>query len=188
MRCKMCGAKLKKEGDVCRNCYQKYKEKEKLMADDEKEILRVGRKYAPKFNLLKSGELIVLLLIIALAAFSTYGTFLGILVSILCIIFLGAWMFLNKKRALGTKTIFYETKLRYKAKYLFVDKEEVVPYNDIKDMAYFQTRSQKMCKIGDIRFYTKGFLSGITINDIPEIEESFGKMRDIINSTRDSAE
>lgn len=87
---------------------------------------------------------------------------------------------------MGTKTCFYETKLRHKAKYLFVDKDEVVPYNDIKDMAYFQTRSQKICKIGDIRFYTKGFLSGITINDIPEIEENFNKMRDIINSTREN--
>ena len=51
-------------------------------------------------------------------------------------------------------------------------------------MQYFQSRSQKMCKIGDIRFYTQGFLSGLTIYDIPEIEENFEKMRDIINSTR----
>ena len=47
----------------------------------------------------------------------------------------------------------------------------------IKDIAYFQSRSQKICKIGDIRFYTKGFLSGITINDIPDIEENFNKIK-----------
>lgn len=186
MRCKICGAKLKKEGNICKNCYDKQKEQEKLKADNEQELFRINRKYSPKFNLLKNGELIILLIIIALAGFSSYGTFLGILIMILCLVAFGAWMFFNKKRAMGTKTYFYETKLRHKAKYLFVDKDEVVPYNDIKDMAYFQTRSQKICKIGDIRFYTKGFLSGITINDIPEIEESFNKMRDIINSTRDS--
>ena len=94
-------------------------------------------------------------------------------------------MFFNKKRAMGTKTIFYETKFKYIAKYPLVNREEMVLYNDIKDMAYFQTRSQKMCKIGDIRFYTKGFLAGVTINDIPDIEETFNKIRDIINSTRD---
>lgn len=93
-------------------------------------------------------------------------------------------MFFNKKRAMGTKTIFYETKLKYKAKYPFVNREEAIAYNDIKDMAYFQSKSQKICKIGDIRFYTKGFLSGITIHDIPEIEENFNKIRDIINGTR----
>ena len=87
---------------------------------------------------------------------------------------------------MGTKTIFYETKLKYVAKYPFVDREEIVLYKDIKDMAPFQTRSQKMCKIGDIRFYTKGFLAGITISDIPNIEENFNKMREIINSSRDS--
>lgn len=184
MRCKMCGAKLKKEGDICKNCYEKYKEQEALRADDEQEIFCVKRKYSPKFNLMKNGEVILLELIVALAALSAYGTFLGILVTILCVVGFGAWMFFNKKRAMGTKTTFYETKFKYTAKYPFVDREEVVPYNDIKDMAYFQSKSQKICKIGDIRFYTKGFLAGVTINDIPDIEENFNKIKEIINSTR----
>lgn len=185
MRCKMCGAKLKKEGDICINCYEKYKAQERLKADNEKELFKVNRKYSPKFNTLRNGEMIVLLVIVALAAFSSYGTFLGILITILCIAIFGAWMFFNKKRAMGTKTCFYETKLKHKAKYLFVDKEIIVSYSDIKDMAYFQTRSQKICKIGDIRFYTKGFLSGITIKDISEIEENFETMREIINAATD---
>lgn len=184
MRCKMCGAKLKKEGDICKNCYDKYKKQESLKADDEQEVFSVNRKYSPKFNLLKNGEIILLLLIIALAGISSYGTWLGTLITILCIVFFGAWLFFNKKRAIGTKTTFYETKFKYRAKYPFVDREEIVAYQDIKDMAYFQSRSQKMCKIGDIRFYTKGFLAGVTINDIPDIEENFEKIRDIINSTR----
>lgn len=184
MRCKMCGAMLKKDGDICKNCYQKYKEQEKLKAENEEEILKIKRKYSPKFNLLKNGEIIALLLIIVLAAFSKYHVAIAILITILCIIAFGAWMFYNKKRAMGTQTIFYETKMKYKAKYPLVDKEEVIPYNDIKDMSYFQTSSQKMFEIGDIRFYTKGFLSGITISDIPNIKENFEKIRDIINSSR----
>ena len=184
MRCKMCGAKLKKEGNICKNCYEEYKEQEKLKAINEEELFRVNRKYSPKFNLLKNGEIMVLLLIVALAGLSSYSTAIGILIAILCVVAFGLWMFFNKKRAMGTKTIFYETKLKYVAKYPFVDREEIVLYNDIKDMAYFQTRSQKMCKIGDIRFYTKGFLAGVTINDIPNIEENFNKMREIINSSR----
>ncbi len=185
MRCKICGAKLKKEGDICRNCYHEYKEKEKLETIQEEELLRVNRRYSPKFNLLKNGEIILLLIIVALAGLSAYTTFIGILITVLCVIIFGLWMFFNKKRAMGTKTIFYETKFKYIAKYPLVNREEMVLYNDIKDMAYFQTRSQKMCKIGDIRFYTKGFLAGVTINDIPDIEETFNKIRDIINSTRD---
>lgn len=184
MRCKMCGAKLKKDGDICKNCYQKYKKEENLRNIKEPEMFKVKRKYSPKFNLLKNGEIILLVIIFILAAFATYNTVIAIFISILCLLAFGAWMFYNKKRASGTTTTFYETKFRYKAKYPFVNRDEVVAYNDIKDMAYFQTRSQKICKVGDIRFYTKGFLNGITIHDIPDIEESFEKMKDIINASR----
>ena len=185
MRCKMCGAKLKKEGNICKNCYQEYKDDQKLRENNEEEQLSIKRKYSPKFNLLKNGEIILFVIIIILAGFSYYNTITAILITILTIFAFGAWMFFNKKRAMGTKITFYETKLKYKAKYPLVDKEEFIAYNDIKDMAYFQTRSQKMNKIGDIRFYTKGFLNGITIHDIPDIEENFEKMRDIINATRE---
>ena len=184
MRCKVCGAKLKREGDICKNCYEKQLKKENLMADNEQEIYSIKRKYSPKFNLLKNGEIILFVVIVILAGFSTFGTGLGILIMLLSFLLFGGWMFYNKLRAMGTKTTFYQTKFRYKAKYPLVNREEVVSYKDIKDIAYFQTRSQKICKIGDIRFYTKGFLSGITIHDIPDIEENFNKMRDIINSTR----
>ena len=184
MRCRICGARLKKDGDICKNCYEEYKEQEKLKADNEPENFRIKRKYSPKFNLLKNGEIIVLLIIIILAAFSQYNFIISILITLLCLACFGAWMFYNKKRAMGTQTIFYETKMRYKAKYPLVDRDEVIPYNDIKDMAYFQSRSQKICNIGDIRFYTKGFLSGITISDIPDIKKNFEKIRDLINSKR----
>lgn len=184
MRCQMCGARLKKEGNICKNCYAKYKEEKELFADNEQEIFSVKRKYSPAFNLMKNGEIIVFGLIVVLAGFSSYNIWIGILLTILCLVVLGVLMFFNKKRAKGTKITFCETKLRYRAKYPLVDKEEVIPYKNIKDMAYFQTRSQKKFGIGDIRFYTQGFLSGLTVCDIPDIEENFEKMRDIINSTR----
>lgn len=184
MRCKMCGAKLKKEGNLCRNCYQKMKKEKDLKAENEEVVFRLKRKYSPKFNLLKNGEILLFVIIIILAAFSSFDTWLAILVMILCIILFGVWMFYNKIRAKGTEIIFYETKLRYKAKYPLVDKEENIAYEDIKDIAYFQTTSQKLCKIGDIRFYTKGFLSGITVHDIPEVKENIEKIREIINASR----
>lgn len=184
MRCKMCGAKLKKEGNICKNCYQKYKKEEELKTVKEEVRLKIKRKYSPKFNLLKNGEGILLVIIFILAAFCTYNVPISILISIICLFIFGMWMFYNKKRASGTTITFYETKFRYRAKYPFVDKDEYVAYNDIKDMAYFQTRSQKICKVADIRFYTQGFLNGITIHDIPDINENFEKIKDIINESR----
>lgn len=180
MRCKICGAKLKKEGDICKKCYKEYKEKEALYADNEEIVFEIKRKYSPGYNLLRNYEIILILLIVSLSAFSSFGNILGILITIFCIIVLGAWMFFNKKRSIGTKTTFYKTKFRFKAKYPLVNREEVIPYSDIKDMAFFQTCLQKKFKVADIRFYTKGFLSGITIKDIPNIKENFAIMQDII--------
>ncbi len=185
MRCKICGAKLKKDGDICKNCYDEHVKKEKLKLDNEEKLYSIKRKYSPKYNLLKSGDLILLILIIILSGFSAFNTVIGILIIFLCLILFGAWMFFNKRRAMGTITTFYETKLKYRAKYLFVDREEIIEYDNIKDIQYFQQNySQKWCKIGDIRFYTNGFLSGLTINDIPDIKENFEKIRDIINDSR----
>ena len=186
MRCKICGAKLKKEGDICKNCYKEYKEKESLYADNEDVLFEIKRKYSPGFNLVKSGELILILLLISLSGFNSYGIILGILITILCLIVLGAWMFYSKKKAIGTKTTFYETKFKFTAKYPLMNREEVIPYSDVKDMGYFQTWAQKRFKTADIRFYTKGILSGLTIKDIPNIQENFVKMQDIIVSGKNN--
>lgn len=86
MRCKMCGAKLKKNGDICKNCYEEYKEQEALKADNEPEVFRVTRKYSPKFNLLKNGEMILMLLIVVLAGFSTFSAGMGVLITFLCLV------------------------------------------------------------------------------------------------------
>lgn len=180
MRCKICGAKLKREGDICKNCYKEYKEKEALYADNEESVFEIKRKYSPLFSLLNSFEIFLILVLMSLSAFTKFGNILGVLVTILCLIIFGVWIFYNKRRAMGTKTIFYQTKFRYIAKYPFVNREEVIAYDDVKEMAYFQSFWQKRFKYADIRFYTKGILSGLTIKDIPNIKENFVRMQTII--------
>lgn len=186
MRCKICGAKLKRDGDICKNCYKEYKEKEALYKDNEEKTFEIKRKYSPIYNLLMSSEFILILLLISLAGLDKFGTIIGIMISILCLIVLGVWLFYTKKRAYGTKTTFYQTKFKFSAKYPLGNKEEVIPYSDVKDMAFFQTFWQKRFQTGDIRFYTKGFLNGITIKDIPNIKENFAKMQNIIVNVNDN--
>ena len=57
MRCQVCGRKLKKDGNICKTCYEELKKKKELKADNEIEVFRVNRKYSPKFNqaLIKNG-------------------------------------------------------------------------------------------------------------------------------------
>lgn len=89
------------------------------------------------------------------------------------------WMMYSKKRAEGTMISFYETKLIYKSKYLFVDKEEIILYDDILNMAYFKSFSQKINNSGSLRFYTKGFLQGLTFVDIPNFKQTLIEIENI---------
>ena len=180
MRCKICGAKLKKEGDICKNCYKEYKEKEALYADNEDTVFEIKRKYSPGYNLLKNYDLFLILLLVSLSAFNSFGIVLGVLITVLCLIVFGVVIFFNKRRAMGTKMIFYKTKFRFKAKYPLINREEVIAYSDVKEMAFFQTWIQKKFKVADVRFYTKGFLNGITMKDVPNIKENFVTMQNII--------
>lgn len=184
MKCKICGANLKKEGDICKNCYNEYKEYEELSKCDEKEMLNIKMKFSIGYSIFKSIEPIMLILILVLASFNYYGNILGIISSIIGIFAYGFILYYYKKRAEGTQIIFYETKVKYVSKFLFVNKEEFIKYSDIDDIAFFKTFSQRLYKSGDLRIYTKGFLSGLTISDIPDIKINFEKICEIINSTR----
>ncbi len=68
MRCRICGAKLKKEGDICTNCYKKYQEEEDLKKDVNERLV-VKRKYSIAYLILKYTWLIIIF------AFSTFGCF-----------------------------------------------------------------------------------------------------------------
>ena len=43
MRCSICGAKLRKDGDICTNCYKRLQE-EKELENDTNVIFEVKRK------------------------------------------------------------------------------------------------------------------------------------------------
>ena len=69
MRCKICGAKLRKEGDICKSCYEEYC-KEEALEKDTKEILKLGRKYLPKYQLTRYGDWYAVFIIIFLVFIS----------------------------------------------------------------------------------------------------------------------
>ena len=52
MRCRICGAKLRNEGDICNNCYKLYQEEESLKRDVSEKVV-VRRKYSIGYNLTK---------------------------------------------------------------------------------------------------------------------------------------
>lgn len=185
MRCSICGAKLKKDGDICTNCYKKYQEEEDLKKDVNQRLV-IKRKYKVSYLILKYTWLIIIF------AFSTAGCFAfgNVLEGFGCILILllifGILLFLDKRIAGATKAIFYDKKMVYTFKFLFIDTEKVVKYSDLADITYFQTFSQKRFGLGDLCVYAKGVIPGTTIfngfqlKNVENVDEILGKIGEII--------
>ena len=142
MKCSICGAKLKKTGDICINCYKAYQEEEDLKKD-VKVKLKIKRKYSIAYEFSKYTELIIILILAVLGCIA-FGSVLAALCGVLLLaLILGFLLFLDKRIALATTATFYEKKMVYTFKFLFFDTHKVVKYSDLKDISYYQTFRQK---------------------------------------------
>lgn len=56
MKCKICGAELRKDGDICNKCYEKLVKEEEL-ENDKKALYELKMKYVPRFWVYKNGRL-----------------------------------------------------------------------------------------------------------------------------------
>lgn len=185
MRCSICGAKLKKEGDICINCYKAYQEEEDLKKD-VKVKLKLKRKYSISYEFRKYAELIIIfiLAILGCIAFENgWAAFFGVLLLILTI---GLLLFLDKRIANATTATFYEKKVVYTFKFLFFDTHKVVKYTDLKDVTYYQTFRQKKFGYGDLCVYAKGaipgatLLNGFQIKNIENVKEVLDQIGEIV--------
>lgn len=168
MKCRRCGAELKKKADFCSKCYKEVKEEEELK-NDVKPVLTVKRKYKPGFHLKQRWDVILI-------AFLTVGTcisvnnYLGaILVTIAAIAILLAYLAFEKMLVLKEKIVFYEKKVVKYSDVPIIGGTKEVPYKDIKDIAYYQqTLRQKRSDMGDIVIYVKytGYFGGIRMNNV----------------------
>lgn len=162
MRCKICGAKLKKEGDICKSCYKTYLEEEELKKDVN-EQLKIKRKYSIAYELVKYMWIFLVFILSSLICISTGGILEELLVILIFVVLIGFLLFIDKRIAMATQVVFYEKKMVYTFKFLFIDTEKVVKYADLKDVTYYQTFKQKRFGFGDICVYAKGIFPGATL-------------------------
>ena len=187
MRCRICGAKLKKDGDICTNCYKEFQEEEDLKKDTN-EKLKIKRKYSIKYELLKCAELFLLAILSLIVCFSAGGILEGLGVILIFVVLIGGILFIDKRLAHATKAVFYEKKAVYTFKFAFIDVTKVVKYTDIADVRYFQTRRQKKYGFGDLCIYAKGvipgsgFMNGFQIKNIENVDEVLSQIGEIIGT------
>ena len=188
MRCSICGAKLKKEGDICINCYKEFQEEEDLKKDNE-ERLNLKRKYSISYEFLKYLELIIICILATIVCITSGGVLEALGVVGIFVVIMGILLFLDKRIAMGTKVTFYNKKAVYKFKFAFINITKVVKYTDINDVRYFQTNRQKKYGYGDLCVYTKekipgaGFLNGFQLKNVEKVDEVLAKIGEIIGET-----
>lgn len=183
MKCRICGAKLRKEGDICKSCYEEYC-KEEALEKDVNEIYKVKGKYILSFQLIRYFEWILLILFILVAFLAQYQVASGILFLILSVILFKIVLSFEKQKALHTTCTFYDKKVVWQYK----DRKKTLAYSDIKNVTYYQGFFQKLFKIADVQFHPEGgtyLVGGFELKNIPEFDSKWEKIEEIIISKRE---
>lgn len=181
MKCSICGARLTKDGDICANCYKEFQEEEKLN-NDNKEKLKLKRKYSISYEIWKYIEIVVICILAAIVCVMSGGILEALAVLLIIAAVFGVLLFIDKRIAMGTKATFYETKAVYNFKLGFINTTKVVKYADIADVRIFQTYRQKKFGFGDLCIYTKGnipgagFFNGFQIKNVENVQENLEKI------------
>ena len=133
------------------------------------ELLRIKKKYSIKY-------------VLTAKLFEVYLVFL-------ILIIFGA-LILSKKSAAQTYISFYEDKVVYKRKFLFMNKEKEMKYENIADIGYNQGTSwvtrffQKIYHFGNIYIYPKKgnlLFNGICLEVVENIEDVANEIKEKIS-------
>ena len=185
MKCRICGAKLTKEGDICVNCYKKYQEEEDLKKDVNK-ILELKRKFKLSYEFVKYWELILIFILSAIGCFVFENSLEGILCLLILMAILAFLILIDKKNIKDTRVTFYEKKVVYVSKSCFFNTEKTVKYTDLQNINCFQNGRQKLFGYGDLCVYAKGsipgatLLNGFQLKDIENAKEVAEQVRGIV--------
>ena len=178
MKCKICGAELKKEGDICKNCYNEYVKEEKIKSDlksGKNVILKLHRKYIPKYQLTRYGDYYVLAVIIIVTLIAQ-AQYLWLILSIIAmLLLLWAALAYNKRIAIDTVCTFFEDRVVWKKG----DNIKSLEYSELDDVTYYQTRKQRRYDLADVQFRPKKgtyIINGFEIKNVPEFAETWDKI------------
>ncbi len=189
MRCKRCGAVLKKDGDLCTKCREELN-KEKELAKDTNELLRIRKKYSPKYVLTANlFEIYIFYFLLILLSVYSNNKAIIIPITVVMILIVLIIMIWQKKSSAETYISLYNTKMVYKRKFLFINKEKTIAYDDVKDIVFAQGTGwisrvfQKLFHMGNIYVYPKKgniIMNGMQIENVANIEKVIEEIKNIV--------
>ena len=180
MNCRICGAELKREGELCNNCMNKLMEQQRLRNDVEK-TYTFKQKFILGYELLRHIEQVGVLIFTIILILSVniiywrYAVLIGCIFGIAGILYL-----LHEERILnsGICTL-YSHRLVY-TKGTFRKKTKQVSFSEIEDISYQQGSVQKPFNVGNIiiKKKTRNILDKfIIIESVKDIEKVFENIK-----------
>ena len=158
--------------------------------ENKKELLKIKKKYSIKYVLTaKLMEIYFIFILVISVAFYSRLISIGIFSIFILIAIIIAVLILSKKSAAKTYMTFYDDKIVYKRKFLFIDKERELKYSEVKDIVFTQgtnwfTRMwQKIYKYGNIYVYPKKgniFSHGMSIEVVENIDKVINDVKTVI--------
>ena len=155
----------------------------------EQELLKIKKKYNVKYvltaNLFEVYLFFILLMAVCVYTKNYKALALFTVIFIFIVLFVMIW---QKKSAEKTYMCFYETKIVFKRKFLFIDKEKTINYEDVKDIIFAQGPNfiprtfQKAFHMGNIYVYPKKgniMMNGMQIENVANIEKVVEQIKQV---------
>ena len=162
MRCKICGEKLKKEGDICNSCLSKIKEEEKLKKDTKVKY-EIKKDFILGYMLLHKIDALIALIIVYIATIIVIQKwYVAAIITVFIVIITIIDLIFKSNNVEKSYCRFYKYQMKLKN---FPYKEITIKYSDIKDISYMQDMVQSIFKVGDLRisYYTGNLVNTIKI-------------------------
>ncbi len=183
MKCKVCGAELKKAGELCNNCMNKLM-KEQETRNDKKVYYTFKKKFVLGYELLKRIEpigIMILLIVLLLSVDIRFWPY-TLIIGGAYIIFGIIYMFYVKASVSKGICSLYRTKLVYNEG-VFRKKIVEIPYSEIDEIYYSVGNMQKLFHLGTIMVKRKTrnlFERNFYIEPVKDIEKVFGKIEELL--------
>lgn len=182
MKCKVCGAELKRDGELCNNCLNRLRREEE-MRGDKTPVYGFKSTFVLGYEILRHCEqigIVIFMLVLMLSVDISYWKF-ALLLGCGFAIFGILYLIYDRLSLNSVSCTIYRTKLIYKTGRIR-KKVKVIPFSEIEEILYNQGNAQKLFNVGTILIKRKTvniFERHIFIESVKNVEEVFGKIKEV---------
>lgn len=183
MKCRICGAKLRKEGDICKNCYEEYCKEEEL-ENDVNEIFKIKREYLKAYQLTQYTDWYFVSIFVIIAFLSQAQYTFALLYLPIAILVLVMAIYVEKRKARNTVCTFYDKKIVFE----YGGIKKTLAYSDLKEVTRYQNFFQKKFNLADIQFHPKSgtyLIGGFEVKNVSVVDNTWNKIEEIILSKKE---